>query len=109
MVHKAAQIKLHRWAGENSCPGWPRQFSTTVVSSRRMTDTTHVDHRVLPVPESHRLRAATLIAKLGNRRAAKKLGVSKDTALRVAAGFPVMPGTIALLERSEQPTPQDAA
>lgn len=54
------------------------------------------DPRLVPVPDPIRQHAARLIGDHGPREAARKLGVSRATALSLAAGLAVMPGSIAL-------------
>ncbi len=58
---------------------------------------THAGH--LPAPElvAH---VAALIAKLGVMRAARDLGIGRESLARLAGGLHVRAGTIALAERS---------
>jgi hypothetical protein len=56
-----------------------------------------------------RQRVATLLERLGPRHLARRIGVSRDAVLGVAAGMSALPGTLALLRERlpqlEAPTP----
>jgi hypothetical protein len=53
--------------------------------------------RLVAVPADLKQHVSVLVQQLGPRDAAKKLGVSRDTAISVAAGLDVMPGSLALI------------
>ncbi len=55
------------------------------------------DRRLVPVPAEIRGFVAELVEELGPKGAATRLGCGRDTALSVALGRDVMPGTRALL------------
>ena len=57
------------------------------------------DPRTVDVPESVREWVSDAMRRVGVGAAATELGVSKSVVLRVVAGEPVMPGTLALLEQ----------
>lgn len=52
--------------------------------------------RTVPTPEPIRLAVADLVHALGAREAARRLGVARHTALALACGAQVMPGSLAL-------------
>ena len=52
------------------------------------------------VPPEIRERVSGLRERIGTAKAAKFLGVSRWVVLAVSAGEPVMPGTVALLEKA---------
>jgi hypothetical protein len=58
------------------------------------------DRRLVPVPETIRETVATLVREKGPKYAAKTLGVSRGTTVEIALGLRVMPGSLALVERS---------
>lgn len=67
-----------------------------------MTDDAHRTRRGQVAPPDLRERAAALIAREGPTRAARQLGIRRESLISLAAGIPVLPGTIALFrERSE--------
>ena len=70
------------------------------LACRAMTDIRPRSTRTVPTEETHRERARRLIAALGAPAAAKRLGLGRDTIIRVAAGMPIHRGTLALLEKS---------
>ena len=58
------------------------------------------DPRLVPVPVEIREHAASLVREHGPRRAARYLGVSRDTAISLALGIDCMPGSLALARES---------
>jgi len=58
------------------------------------------DRRLVAVPESIRSRVAEVVSAEGPNAAAKKLGISRHTAVAVVAGMFVFPGTLSLLRES---------
>ncbi len=51
-------------------------------------------------PEVLRVRVARLVDELGARGAAQRLKLSRQATIAIVADQPVLPGTIALAERS---------
>lgn len=64
------------------------------------------DRRLVPVPAAIRDHVVALVHELGPRAAGRQVGVSRDTAVAIAAGLDVMPGTLALA-RAHMPSPSD--
>lgn len=58
------------------------------------------DPRCVFPPEELRSQVRGLVLELGPARAAKRLKVARDTALALAAGLPVLRGTVALAQAS---------
>jgi hypothetical protein len=58
------------------------------------------DTRVRVVPDEYRAHARERMAELGVAAAARELGLSTSSLLRVIAGAPVMPGSLALLREA---------
>ncbi|MES1186327.1 MAG: hypothetical protein ABUL60_21130 [Myxococcales bacterium] len=64
-----------------------------------MTDIEYRQRRGVFPPAELRVRVAGLLMRLGPRAAAKALGVHREQLISVAAGVPVLAGTIALVEQ----------
>lgn len=58
------------------------------------------DARLVPVPASVRKHVTTLVRRHGPREAGRRLHISRDAAVGIAAGLEVMPGTLALVRES---------
>ncbi len=62
----------------------------------------NVNHaRSVPVPDDLKAYVASLVAEHGPRRAAEILGVSRQAAMGVALGTPVLRGTLALVREAK--------
>lgn len=55
------------------------------------------DRRLVPVPSNIRARVSEMLRDHGASEGARRLGVSKEAAIRVIAGLDVMRGTLAIL------------
>jgi len=64
-----------------------------------MADNSYRHRRGVLPPEDLRARISALLSALGPRGAARKLRIHREQLISVAAGVPVLAGTIALVQQ----------
>lgn len=70
------------------------------TEARPLDSDTYSNHKAVTPPDDVRAYAHELILRLGPARGARELGVARQTAVSLALGCPVMPGSVALVRET---------